>query len=408
MNNWQTKKLGEICDFFTDGNWIESKDQSSNGMRLIQTGNIGQGFFKDRGEKARYISEKTFKRLKCTEIFKGDILISRLPDPVGRACILPETGEKMITAVDCSILRLNKKISPNFLNYYTQSNAYLSEVEQKTTGTTKKRISRKNLGLVKIPLPPLSEQQRLVKMLDEVFEKIAKAKENTEKNLQNAKELFESYLQSVFANPGEDWEKTTIGKICNLMTGGTPSRTKKEYFKDGEINWLVSGDINKKEIKDCDGRITELGLKNSNAKYLPINSVMIALNGQGKTRGTVAMLRIKATCNQSLVSIYPKDDFKLLPELIYANLEGRYNELRKLTGDTGNDRRGLNMSIIRNTKFSFPKSVTEQKSIVLKLDALSTETKKLEAIYKQKLADLEELKKSVLKKVFNGDLQQSV
>jgi len=135
---------------------------------------------------------------------------------------------------------------------------------------------------------------------------------------------------------------------------------------------------------------------------------MIALNGQGKTRGTVAMLRIKATCNQSLVSIYPKDDFKLLPELIYANLEGRYNELRKLTGDTGNDRRGLNMSIIRNTKFSFPKSVTEQKSIVLKLDALSTETKKLEAIYKQKLADLEELKKSVLKKVFNGDLQQSV
>ena len=114
MNNWQTKKLGEICDFFTDGNWIESKDQSSNGMRLIQTGNIGQGFFKDRGEKARYISEKTFKRLKCTEIFKGDILISRLPDPVGRACILPETGEKMITAVDCSILRLNKKFPQIF------------------------------------------------------------------------------------------------------------------------------------------------------------------------------------------------------------------------------------------------------------------------------------------------------
>jgi len=264
------------------------------------------------------------------------------------------------------------------------------------------------IGQIKIPLPSLSEQLRIVKILDEVFENIKNAKENTEKNLQNAKELFESYLQSVFANPGEDWEKTTIGKICNLMTGGTPSRTKKEYFKDGEINWLVSGDINKKEIKDCDGRITELGLKNSNAKYLPINSVMIALNGQGKTRGTVAMLRIKATCNQSLVSIYPKDDFKLLPELIYANLEGRYNELRKLTGDTGNDRRGLNMSIIRNTKFSFPKSVTEQKSIVLKLDALSTETKKLEAIYKQKLADLEELKKSVLKKVFNGDLQQSV
>jgi len=93
-NNWKIKKLGEVCDVFTDGNWIESKDQSLEGIRLIQTGNIGLGFFKNRNEKARYISEDTFKRLKCTEIFQGDCLISRLPDPVGRACIIPNTGEK--------------------------------------------------------------------------------------------------------------------------------------------------------------------------------------------------------------------------------------------------------------------------------------------------------------------------
>src|SRR6266852_4018594 len=114
---WQTKKLSEVCELFTDGNWIESKDQSIEGIRLIQTGNIGMGIFKSRSDKARYISKKTFDRLKCTEIFKGNILISRLPDPVGRACILPEIGEKMITAVDCSILRLNKNVYSNFLNY---------------------------------------------------------------------------------------------------------------------------------------------------------------------------------------------------------------------------------------------------------------------------------------------------
>ena len=101
--------LADVCEVFADGDWVESKDQSPNGIRLIQTGNVGQGVFKARSEKARYISEATFKRLRCTEIFEGDCLISRLPDPVGRSCILPDTGERMITAVDCTIVRFNPK-----------------------------------------------------------------------------------------------------------------------------------------------------------------------------------------------------------------------------------------------------------------------------------------------------------
>jgi type I restriction enzyme, S subunit len=106
-SRWQVKRLGDVCEVFADGDWVESKDQASEGIRLIQTGNVGEGVFKDRAEKARYISEATFKRLRCTEIFEGDCLISRLPDPVGRSCILPDTGERMITAVDCTIVRFD-------------------------------------------------------------------------------------------------------------------------------------------------------------------------------------------------------------------------------------------------------------------------------------------------------------
>lgn len=158
-----------------------------------------------------------------------------------------------------------------------------------------------------------------------------------------------------------------LGDICDLMTGGTPSRTHKEYFQDGKIKWLVSGDIHKGEILDCDGRITEAGLNNSNARILPMNSVMIALNGQGKTRATVAMLRTEAACNQSLVSIYPKDDKQVLPEYIFWNLKGRYDELRRLTGDGGNDRRGLNMIIIRSIKIPYPPTIEEQRHVVERL-----------------------------------------
>jgi len=162
------------------------------------------------------------------------------------------------------------------------------------------------------------------------------------------------------------WRTKKIGDVCQLMTGGTPSRANKEYF-NGEIPWLVSGDIHRGEIFECDGRISDSGMKASNAKLLPINSVMIALNGQGKTRGTVALLRSPATCNQSLVSIYPKNPDELMPEFLYANLHGRYQEIRQMTGDSGNDRRGLNMILIRGIEIPIA-PLPEQQRIVAILD----------------------------------------
>ena len=163
------------------------------------------------------------------------------------------------------------------------------------------------------------------------------------------------------------WELKAIGDFCSLATGGTPKRSEKENFEGGEIRWLVSGDIHRKYIEDCEGRITKKGLQSSNAKFLPLNSVMIALNGQGKTRGTVALLKIAATCNQSLVSIMPKDTSKVLPEYLFINLYGRYEEIRRITGDSGNDRRGLNMHLIRAISVPIP-PLEEQSRIVAVLD----------------------------------------
>ena len=113
--DWEIKKLGEVCSFIDDGDWIESSDQSTNGIRLIQTGNIGNGVYLDKKEKSHFISEETFNRLHCTEIFAGDCLVSRLPDPIGRSCIIPETKQKMITAVDCSILRFKTVLTHYFV-----------------------------------------------------------------------------------------------------------------------------------------------------------------------------------------------------------------------------------------------------------------------------------------------------
>ncbi len=196
------------------------------------------------------------------------------------------------------------------------------------------------------------------------------------------------------------WEIKKIGDVCDLMTGGTPSKSKPEYFANGNIRWLVSGDIHQKEIFDCEGRITEEGMRNSNAKYLPVNSVIIALSGQGKTRGSVALLRTKATCNQSLVSICPKDLTELQPEYIYFNLHGRYEEIRKITGDDEKDRRGLNMGLVRNIEIPIP-PLPEQQRIVSVLDEALASIAHAKSSAEQNLVNTRELFESVLERIFD-------
>ena len=172
--DWVTKKLGDLCDLFTDGDWIESKDQSASGIRLLQTGNVGINAFIDKADKARWISLDTFERLKCEEVFDGDILISRLPEPAGRACIVPKLSHRAITAVDCTIVRTSKSCDPAFLVQHCSLDSYFETVNNYLGGGTRQRISRSVLGKFFIQTPKFEEQQKIgtyFRTLDELISK---------------------------------------------------------------------------------------------------------------------------------------------------------------------------------------------------------------------------------------------
>ena len=396
----QTKKLGELCNIFADGDWIEKKDQSSGGIRLIQTGNVGNGVFKERGEKARYISEKTFKRLRCTEILPTDCLISRLPDPVGRSCIVPDTGEKMITAVDCTIIRFQKEtILSQWFVYYSSSQEYQHQINKQVSGATRQRISRNNLGLIEIPLPKIPEQQRIVAILDEAFAAIATAKENAEKNLQNARELFESYLQSVFANPGDGWDEKTLDQVSITFGRGKSKhrpRNEKTLY-GGKYPFIQTGDIRNANhyITEYSQTYSEIGLAQS--KLWPKGTICITIAANIAETG---ILGFDACFPDSVIGLVvnPKIAEMNFVEYMLQSFRARLQEKGK-----GSAQDNLNMGTFENELFPIP-PLPEQRSIVAKLDALSAETQKLEAIYQQKLADLDELKKSVLQKAFEGEL----
>jgi len=197
--------LSSLCATFIDGDWIESKDQSDNGIRLIQTGNVGFGFFKGREDKSRYITEETFKKLNCTEVVPGDILISRLPDPIGRACIVPEGIGKAITAVDCTIVRLNATLLPEFLISFSKTALYASQINKIKTGTTRLRVSRGNLGNVIIPIPPIESQHH--------FAAIAQQADKSKFG------DFKSQFIEMFGNPlslNQKNELKRLGECCIL------------------------------------------------------------------------------------------------------------------------------------------------------------------------------------------------
>lgn len=162
--------MGNACSSITDGDWIETKDQGGQAYRLLQVSNIGIGHYVET-DNYRYITEETFNRLRCQELLPGDILISRMPKPTGRAWLVTPQPWRMITAVDVAIAKIDpRKANPYFVLELLNSPEQLAQVEKRTTGTTRPRISRSSLASIPILIPPLSLQDTFGEFAEGVYQ----------------------------------------------------------------------------------------------------------------------------------------------------------------------------------------------------------------------------------------------
>jgi len=193
----------------------------------------------------------------------------------------------------------------------------------------------------------------------------------------------------------KNWKKAKIGDIATILTGGTPKTNIKEYW-GGDINWMSSGEVNKRRIKYVDKKITNEGLNRSNATILPIDTIMVALAGQGKTRGKVAILEIETSCNQSLAGIVPNKEL-VNPEYLYQYLNSKYDQIRSLSG--GDGRSGLNLTLIKNFEILIPNSIDEQKIIAQILSDFDDTIEKTDQIIQKSTI----FKKAVLFGLLNED-----
>lgn len=284
-------------------------------------------------------------------------------------------------------------VLPLFFNYYAQSNIYLQDVNAETTGTTRKRISRSKLGEIEIPIPPLAEQQRIVALLDEAFASIDAVKANAEQNLDNARELFDSYLAQVFSQRGEGWVEKKIGAVCSLYQGlAINAKTKHLLVEKSNLPLLRIKDLRNNTVEQF---VAETGYP----KNALVNEDEIIYTRTGQI-GLVFLGR-KGILHNNCFKIIPNQTLK--NEYLFWCLQNPlfYKRVTSLAFKAAQP--DITHAIFKEQNIIVP-PINWQTSIVEKINALSAETKKLEALYRQKIAALDELKQSLLHQAFIGEL----
>ena len=351
---WEQRKLASLCEKFTDGDWIESKDQSDFGVRLVQTGNVGVAEYLDKPNNKKWISEDTFDRLHCEEVLPGDILISRLPEPAGRACIMPLLGTKMITAVDCTIVRTVPDMSNKFLVQYLSSQAYFDDVNICLAGGTRQRISRGNLANFDVPIPVKKSEQDAIGMFFGYLDNLITLHQRKCVFLFG---FFQAFISMIFTASTFSWEQRKLGDIADIVGGGTPSTGNQSYW-DGDIDWYAPAEIaDQIYANSSQKKITGLGYENSSAKMLPPGTVLFTSRaGIGKT----AILTRKGCTNQGFQSIVPHRG-ELDSYFIFSRTEElkRYGELVG-AGSTFVEVSGKQMAVM---ELMMPPTMREQQTI---------------------------------------------
>ena len=299
------------------------------------------------------------------------------------------------------VLRCKDGVIPEWIYYFIRNQKFVCEAEANFTGSVgHQRVPKTFLQNYPLIVPPIEIQREIVDKLDKQMAQIEVLKKENRNVASAVYVLLESSINDEMkinnTSLSDSWIKYELQDICHLKTGGTPSKDHLEYF-GGKIKWMVSGDINKEFIYDVDGRITQIGYENSNARYLPINSVLIALNGQGKTRGTVAILKTEATCNQSIIALISKDDKIIDYNYLFYYLKGCYQKLRNLTGD--NERSGLSMRVLKPFLVLVP-PIQIQKQIVENLKKTHEVYMNINDMVDAQQDSINQLPESILNEVF--------
>ncbi len=404
---WQRKQLGELAELKGRIGWrgLTAKEYTKEGPLFISVHSLNYGDYVDFRD-AFHISENRYVESPEIMLQKDDVLICKDGAGIGKVGIVGELPNRATINSSLLLIRSGKEILPKFL-YRCLSSPYFQQiVNSRLNGATTPHLYQRDITEFPIVLPPLPEQQRIVRILDKAFEGIATAKANAEKNLQNARALFESHLQSVFAKRGEGWTTKTFSELCDIKHGFA---FRSEHFtSEGDYVLLTPGNFYES------GGYRDRGEKQ---KYytgdiprdfvLNEGDLLVAMTEQAAgLLGSPILVpeSNKFLHNQRLGLVTKKPGVPWTNEFFFHvfNTEAVRKEIHGSA--SGVKVRHTSPTKIGEVVVSFPTSLSEQRAIVCNLEDLRAETQNLASLYERKLAALEALKKSLLHQAFSGEL----
>ncbi|EJB0386968.1 restriction endonuclease subunit S [Vibrio parahaemolyticus] len=396
--------LKDLCaDFKKDivdgpfGSNLKRSHFTEEGIPVLKIQNIKP--FKIEKKKMDFVTLDKFSELERHSFRQGDIVMTKLGSPLGVSAIVDDIKEGVIVA---DLVRIRaSKIDTRYLCYHLNSPVTQKHINSFQKGATRPRVKISVARELPIYTPSESEQKRIVQILDKAFADIDQARVNTEQNLQNARELFDSYLQQVFSERGDGYEEKTLKEISlDFGRGKSKHRPRNdESLYGGQYPFIQTGDVRNSEhvIKSYSKTYNDKGL--SQSKLWPKRTICITIAANIAETG---ILDFDACFPDSVIGIVV--DPKLTSISYVEFLLQSFKAILKAKGK-GSAQDNINLGTFEKMHFPFP-SIEKQNEIVTSLNQLLEATIKLEAVYAKKINSLDELKQSLLQQAFTGQLTQ--
>lgn len=404
--NWVWVRLESVASWGSGGTPSRKHEEYYNGDILwIKTGELNNGWIYDTEEK---ITDEGLKKSSAKLFLPYSVLIAMYGATIGKVAIL---GVPATTNQACACAVCNQSLLYMYLFYYciSQKNVFI----EKGKGGAQPNISQIILKQHPIPLPPLSEQQRIVERIEELFAKLDEAKERLQEVADSFAVRKAAILHKAFTGEltkqwrrengvsDESWEEKKLGEVGSWLGGGTPSTSREEYWENGNILWITSKDMKSAVIEDTLMKVNEIGVKNSSANYIEKPALLVVMRS-GILRRTfpVAMVKKPFTVNQDLKAIIPdKDDLEFLYWMLLSNEQRILDTCMK----NGTTVESINSNALKDLTFKCP-TLPEQDEIVRLIDDLLARERKAQQATEQALASIELMKKSILARAFRGEL----
>ena len=316
---------------------------------------------------------------------KGDVLFGRRNTYLRRAAIAPHAG--IFSAHGMIFRPKTQVIDPEYFPFFISSNYFMDAAIRISVGSLSPTVNWKTLKELEFDLPSLEEQRKNAALLKSINE----TKEAYQELLIQTDNLVKSQFIEMFGdieNNAKGYPVKCISDFADLFAGATPSTKVSAYWENGTIPWMSSGEVHMGKVTSTEKKISQLGYDKCSTKMVPIHSVVIALAGQGKTRGTVAITEIDLCTNQSLCAMVT--DGTVLSDYLYHNLRNRYDEIRNMCA-IADGRGGLNLKIVGSIKVIVP-SIDEQKAFV----AFANQSDKSKFELKEAIKSCDALMKAIL------------